>query len=105
MQEYFRWSKVYCIAHEQGSYLLFTVEYGDGKHTGVMLPAVVDDIWNMAGSRVMDTICAEQSAAAASHEEVLRQFREWTAQNLKGRFSIDEVEAMIPPPLALEEDV
>lgn len=99
MESYFNWSKVYCVAHEQGNYFIFTVEYGQQKHAGVMLPANVDDIWNMAGSRLVQAISTLGDQAASSHDQVVQQLKDWTAQNLKGKFTIQETDEMGWPPL------
>jgi hypothetical protein len=96
MNEFFSWSKVYSVTHAQGSYLIFTITYDKEKHAGVILPACVDDIWNMAGSRLMEMINSGQ-AGASSDEEVVAQLNEWMAQNLKGKFSIQPAENMYPP--------
>ncbi len=96
MEAPFKWSKVYSVSHEQGKYFIFTAEHGAGKHTGVMLPAVMDDIWNMAGSRLMSTIAFEQRPAT-THDEVLQRLSSWTSQNLIGKFVIVPAEAMVPP--------
>ena len=99
MHEYFKWSKVYNVAHEQGGYFIFTAEYGQNHHTGVILPACIDDIWNMAGSRLIQTISMEQQGAQ-SHEEVLHRLNSWVSINLKGQFKIELNEGMAPPPEA-----
>ena len=96
MNEFFNWSKVYSVTHAQGSYLIFTVEYGKRKHAGVILPANMDDIWNMAGSRLIDLINTGQGGAA-TEEEVVEQLNGWMMQNLKGQFAIRHEEGMIPP--------
>jgi hypothetical protein len=102
MNTYFNWSKVYSVTHAQGSYLIFTAEYGKKNFTGVILPANMDDIWNIAGSRLIDKISNEQPAA--SDEEVLRNMNNWMAQNLKGKFAIEPMEGMYPP-LEVEMEV
>jgi hypothetical protein len=101
MNEYFNWSKVYSVSHAQGNYFIFTIEYGEKNHAGIMLPATMDDIWYIAGSRLIDIIGKEE-VAANSHEEVLDGLNNWMSQNLRGKFSIAPVEGMYPP-MELEE--
>jgi hypothetical protein len=102
MNEYFNWSKVYSVSHEQGNYFIFTIEYGKKNHAGIMLPSAMDDIWYIAGSRLIEIIDKEQ-AAANSHEEVLDSLNKWMSQNLRGKFAIEQVEGMYPP-LELEAE-
>lgn len=96
MNEYFNWSKVYSVSHTQGSYLIFTVAYGRDAHAGVMLPAAMDDIWNIAGSRLIEKI-SSQVSPASSDEEVLCELNAWISQNLKGKYTIEPVDNMYPP--------
>lgn len=99
MQELFKWSNVYQVAHAQGGYFIFTAEYGQNNYAGVLLPDCIDDIWNMAGSRLMHAISVEEEGAT-SHEEVLHRLNSWMSINLKGEFKIELNEGMAPPPEA-----
>ena len=101
MNEYFNWSKVYSVSHAQGSYLIFTVEYGSNNHAGVILPTCMDDIWYVAGSRLVDIV--NQGQGAATHEEVLETINSWMSLNLRGKFAVEEAEGMYPP-LELEAE-
>ncbi|MBS1615346.1 MAG: hypothetical protein JST06_04425 [Bacteroidetes bacterium] len=104
MNEYFNWSKVYQVSHSQGSYTIFTAEYGKGYHAGVILPSAMDDIWNMAGSRMMQIIETEQRPAH-SQESVLMRLTDWLGQNLKGQFVIREDTRMEAPCEESDEDI
>ncbi len=95
MNEYFNWSKVYSVTHTQGSYLIFTIECDKKSYAGVMLPACMDDIWYMAGSRLMEKVNNQDTVG--SPEEVLEALNDWMTTNLKGQFSIEPVENMYPP--------
>jgi hypothetical protein len=97
MHEYFKWSKVYNVAHEQGGYFIFTAEFGQDAFAGVLLPACVDDIWNMAGSRLIQTINIKEEVAS-SHDEVIQRINSWMSINLNGEFKIELNEGMAPPP-------
>ncbi len=96
MEALFKWSKVYTMTHEQGNYYIFTATHGPARHAGVMLPAAMDDIWNMAGSRLMASIATEQRPAT-THEEVLLRVSSWATRNLIGKFVIAPKEGMWPP--------
>lgn len=96
MNEYFNWSKVYSVTHSQGSYFIFTAAYGSEARAGVMLPASMDDIWNIAGSRLIEKI-THQVAPPRTDDEVLREMNRWISQNLKGSFTIEPVDNMYPP--------
>jgi hypothetical protein len=100
MNEYFSWSKVYQVAHTQGNYYIFTAEFGEGRHAGIILPAGMDDIWNMAGSRLMQAI-DHDPRQAHSHESLLLRLSDWLSRNLKGEFVIRHDSRMVPP---VEED-
>lgn len=102
MNTFFNWSKVYSVTHAQGRYLIFTIEYGKKNYTGVILPEGMDDIWYVAGSRLMEKMNTDEPAE--SDEEVLKRLNSWMAQNLNGKFVIEPVEGMYPP-LELEMDV
>jgi hypothetical protein len=95
MNTYFNWSKVYSVTHAQGNYLIFTIEYGRKNYAGVMLPAAMDDIWNIAGSRLIEKMNIEEGAS--SDDEVLARLNFWMEQNLSGHFAIQPVENMYPP--------
>lgn len=96
MNELFRWSTVYQLAHAQGTYFIFTAEYGEGRHAGVILPAGMDDIWNMAGSRLMQVIDSEERPPH-SHDVLLQRLSDWIGRNLKGEFVIRQDDKMLPP--------
>ncbi len=104
MNEFFNWSKVYQVSHTQGSYTIFTAEYGQGFHAGIILPATMDDIWNMAGSRMMQIIESEQHPAH-SLDIVLQRLSDWIGKNLKGQFVIREDNRMVAPSDEAEEDI
>ena len=95
MNEYFNWSNVYSVKHSQGRYLIFTVER-DNNHAGVMLPAGMDDIWNIAGSRLIDKMNSTEGTTS-SHDEVLQVLNDWMKRNLVGDFSVELVKDMYPP--------
>jgi hypothetical protein len=104
MNEYFSWSKVYQVTHAQGSYFIFTAEYGEGRHAGIILPAAMDDIWNMAGSRLMQVI-ENEPHPPHSHDCLLQRMSDWISRNLKGEFVIRHDTRMIPPADEDRDDV
>lgn len=104
MNEYFTWSKVYQVSHAQGNFYIFTAEYGDGRHAGIILPTNMDDIWNMAGSRLMQVI-ENELRPPHSHECLLQRLSDWLSRNLKGQFIIREDITMRAPREEAEWDV